>query len=201
MFRKHKHRRNPYIEKQKRSGKPVQIRIKLQPSLRIHWVGLLKFTNSQFEGERNIKFTYADMDGALKAMLNTPVRNKSILEFKTKLGNGNLEFNWWSWRGCLRGYLWTVNILFYLLYSSFAICLLQASWFCFWWFLAGWHRSLMFLMNHTTYFMDLLLPVRKHNKKGPTYDLSVHMKQNSTEWATICCSISISIFAAVLWTE
>ena len=86
MFRKHKHRRNPYIEKQKRSGKPVQIKMKLQPSLTIHWVGLLKFTNSQFEGERNIKFTYADMDGALKAMLNTPVRNKSILVFKTKLG-------------------------------------------------------------------------------------------------------------------
>ena len=47
---------------------------------------MLKFTNSQFEGERNVKFTYADMDGALKAMLNTPVRNKSILVFKTKLG-------------------------------------------------------------------------------------------------------------------
>ena len=59
----------------------------------------------------------------------------------------------------------------------------------------------MFLMNHTTYFMDLLLSVRKHNKKGPTYNFSVHMKQNSTEWATICCSISISIFVAVLWTE
>ena len=31
VFRKHKHHRNSYIEKQKRSGKPVQIKVKLQP--------------------------------------------------------------------------------------------------------------------------------------------------------------------------
>ena len=36
VFRKRKHRRNSYIERQKRSGKPVQIKVKLQPSLRRH---------------------------------------------------------------------------------------------------------------------------------------------------------------------
>ena len=42
--------------------------------------------NSQFEGAKNIKFGYADdVHGALKAILNTLVRNKSILEFKTKM--------------------------------------------------------------------------------------------------------------------
>ena len=85
VFRKHKHYRNSYIERQKRSGKPVQIKLKLQPSLTRHQIGLLKFANSQFEGAKNIKFAYADMHGTLKAMLNTPVRNKSILEFKTKM--------------------------------------------------------------------------------------------------------------------
>ena len=85
VFRKHKHHRNSCIEKQKRSGKPVQIKVKLQPSLTKQRIGLLKFANSQFEGAKNIKFAYADMHGALKAMLNTPVRNKSILEFKTKM--------------------------------------------------------------------------------------------------------------------
>ena len=85
VFRKHKHRRNSYIEKQKRSGKPVQIKVKLQPSLTKHQIGLLKFAHSQFEGAKNIKFAYADMHLALKAMLNAPVRNKSILEFKTKI--------------------------------------------------------------------------------------------------------------------
>ena len=85
MFRKHKHRRNSYIEKQTRSDKPVEIKVKLQPSLTKHRIGLLKFANSQFEGAKNIKFAYADMHGALKAMLNTPVRNKSIVEFKTKM--------------------------------------------------------------------------------------------------------------------
>ena len=85
VFRKHKHRRSPYIERQKRSGKPVQIEVKLQPSLRRYRIGLLKFANSQFEGAKNIKFAYAGMHSALKAMLNAPVRNKSILEFKTKM--------------------------------------------------------------------------------------------------------------------
>ena len=70
VFRKHKYRRDSYIERQKRSGKPVQIKVKLQPSLTRHQIGLLKFANSQFEGAKNIKFAYADIQGALKAMLN-----------------------------------------------------------------------------------------------------------------------------------
>ena len=49
VFRKQKHRRNAYIERQKRSGKPIQINVKLQPSLTRHRIGLLKFANSQFE--------------------------------------------------------------------------------------------------------------------------------------------------------
>ena len=68
-FRKHKHRRKPDIERQKRSGKPVQIKVKLQLSLTRHRIGLLKFANSQFEGAKNIKLAYAGMHGALKAML------------------------------------------------------------------------------------------------------------------------------------
>ena len=85
MFRKHKHRRNSYIERQKRSGKPVQIKVKLQSLLTRHQIGLLKFANSQLEGAKNIKFAYVDMYSALKAMLNIPVKNKSIPEFKTKM--------------------------------------------------------------------------------------------------------------------
>ena len=63
----------------------MKINVRLQPSLTRHRIGLLKFANSQFEGAKNIKFSYVDMHGALKAILNTPVRNKSILEFKTKM--------------------------------------------------------------------------------------------------------------------
>ena len=85
VFRKHKRCRNSYIEMQIGSGKPVQIKVKLQSSLTKYRLGLLKFANSQFEGVKNIKFAYTNMHGALKAMLNTPVRNKSILEFKTKM--------------------------------------------------------------------------------------------------------------------
>ena len=65
----------------------MQINLKLEPSVTRHRIGLLKFVNSQFERAKNIKFTYADMHGTPKVMLKlkTPVRNKSILEFKTKM--------------------------------------------------------------------------------------------------------------------
>ena len=65
--------------------KPVQIKVKLQSSLTRHRTGLLKLANCQFEGAKNVKIAYADLHGALKAMLNTPVKNKSIVEFKTKM--------------------------------------------------------------------------------------------------------------------
>ena len=73
------------LKAKKRSGTPVQIKVKLQSSLTRHQIGLLKFANSQLEGEKNIKFAYVDMHSALKAMLNIPVKNKSIPEFKTKM--------------------------------------------------------------------------------------------------------------------
>ena len=59
MFRKHKYLRNLYIERRKRSGKPVQIKVKIQPSLTRHQIELLKFANSQFEGAKNVKIAYA----------------------------------------------------------------------------------------------------------------------------------------------
>ena len=56
VFRKHKHHRNSYIERQKHSGNLVQIKVKLQPSLTRHKIVLPKFADSQFEGAKNIKF-------------------------------------------------------------------------------------------------------------------------------------------------
>ena len=56
-----------------------------------------------------------------------------------------------------------------------------------------WYRSVMFLMNHilpfpwTWFFLSESII-----RKEPNCDLSVHMKQNSTEWGTICCSCYIS---------
>ena len=48
-------------------------------------IELLKFVNYQLQGAKNIKFSYADVHVSLKDMLNTPVRDKSILAFKTKM--------------------------------------------------------------------------------------------------------------------
>ena len=42
-------------------------------------------TPNWIKGSKNIKFAYADMHSAQNVMLNTPVWNKSILEFKTKM--------------------------------------------------------------------------------------------------------------------
>ena len=90
-----------------------------------------------------------------------------------------------------------MNILFYWFYSLFVICFLQASWFC-WWILTGervrdWHSNVIFLRNHTpTFFMDLLQPVRQHNKTRGQLVIFSTYKQNYTEWATICCSRHIS---------
>ena len=56
VFRKQKHHRNSYIERQKHIGKLVQIKVKLQPSLTRHKIVLPKFADSQFEGAKNIKF-------------------------------------------------------------------------------------------------------------------------------------------------
>ena len=51
----------------------------------------------------------------------------------------------------------------------------------------------MFLMNHTpTYFMDLLLPVKKHDKTRGQLVISVHMEPNSAEWVTLSCGHYIS---------
>ena len=64
VFRKHAHCRNAYIERGKRSVKPFQINVKLQPSLIRYRIGMLKFANSQFEGGKNIIFADADMHGS-----------------------------------------------------------------------------------------------------------------------------------------
>ena len=59
--------------------------MKLQPSLTRHQIGFLIFANSQFEGAKILNSLLQMCTVPPKAMLNTPVRNKSILEFKTKM--------------------------------------------------------------------------------------------------------------------
>ena len=59
--------------------------MKLQFSLTRHQIAQLEFANSLLKGPKNVKFTYADMHRALKVLLNTPIRTKSILKFNTKM--------------------------------------------------------------------------------------------------------------------
>lgn len=85
VFWKHKYCRSSYIEWPKCSGEPAEIKVKLQFSLTRHQIVLLEFANSQLKGPKNVKFTNADMHRALKVLLDTPIRTKSILKFNTKM--------------------------------------------------------------------------------------------------------------------
>ena len=108
----------------------------------------------------------------------------------------NLADGFDGWR-CLQGYLWTVNILSYLFYSCFAICLPQR----FLDFVDVFQRASNFGTgigvwcsyneSHSTFSMDLVLPaVRKHNKKKD--QLVIFQYIWNKKWATICCSCYIS---------
>ena len=90
VFMKHKQRKKPCIEKQKKTNKPVSIRFNLQPSLTKRRLELLQYAKEKLAAVKEIKFPYADMHGNLKVVLNTPIRNRYVVGFKTKEDVGQI---------------------------------------------------------------------------------------------------------------
>ena len=90
VFMKRKQRKQAYIEKQKKANKPVSIRFNLQPSLTKHRLGLLQYAKEKLTAVKEIKFPDADIHGNLKVVLNTPIRNWYLVEFKTKEDVGQI---------------------------------------------------------------------------------------------------------------
>ena len=56
----------------------------LQPSLTERRLELLQYAIEKLTAVKEIKSPYADMYGNLKVVLNTPIRNRHVVGFKTK---------------------------------------------------------------------------------------------------------------------
>ena len=61
-----------------------------QPSLTKHRLELLQYAKEKLAAVKEIKFPYADMHGNLKVVLNTPIRNRYVVGFKTKEDVGQI---------------------------------------------------------------------------------------------------------------
>ena len=84
VFKRHKSRVKTYIANQKKKKKPPKIDIKLQPSLTKQRLDLLKIASDRTREMEDVKFPYADMHGNLKLILNNPIKNRYVIDFKTE---------------------------------------------------------------------------------------------------------------------
>ena len=62
----------------------------LQPSLTERRLELLQYAIEKLTAVKEIKSPYADMHGNLKVVLNTPIRNRYVVGFKTKENVGQI---------------------------------------------------------------------------------------------------------------
>ena len=78
----------------------MSIRFNLQPSLTKRRLELLQYAEENLKTVKEIKFPYAELHAILKVVLNTPIRNRYEVGFKTEedvgeilssLGTGNYE--------------------------------------------------------------------------------------------------------------
>ena len=68
----------------------MSIRLNFQPSLTKRRLELLQYAKEKLTAVREVKFSYADMHGNLKIVLNTPIRNRYVVGFKTKEDIGEI---------------------------------------------------------------------------------------------------------------
>ena len=62
----------------------------LQPSLTERRLELLQYAIEKLTAVKEIKSPYADLHGNLKVVLNTPIRNRYVVGFKTKENVGQI---------------------------------------------------------------------------------------------------------------
>ena len=92
VFKKHKkNKKKIIIEDQKKKKQPINVKIKLQPSLAKNRLRMLKYTKEKLDDVDEMKFVYADMHGNLKVVLNpSPLHCKSVFDFQTESDIGRL---------------------------------------------------------------------------------------------------------------
>ena len=85
VFLKHKQNKKNDTEKRKQNPKlKSRIQLNVQPSLSKFRIELLKKANETTKDNENFKFTYADMHGNLKFILNNPLNGKYVKHFRNK---------------------------------------------------------------------------------------------------------------------
>ena len=90
IYRRHKNCIKIYTSNQRKKKLLIKINIKLQLSLTSQQLKLLKITQDMTSTMEEVKFPYADMHSGLKFILNTPVKNRYIIDFKTEEDITNL---------------------------------------------------------------------------------------------------------------
>ena len=82
---KHKQNNKHEIEKKKQNPKQKsRTQLNVQPSLSRFRIELLKKANEAIKDDENFKFTYADMHGNLKFILNNPLNGKYVKQFRNE---------------------------------------------------------------------------------------------------------------------
>ena len=90
FVKKNVYEKMPTLKNQKKANKPVSIRFNLQPSLTKRRLELFQYVKDKLTAVKEIKFPYANMDGNLKVLLNTPLRNRYVVGFKIKEDVGQI---------------------------------------------------------------------------------------------------------------
>ena len=93
IYRRHKNRIETYASNQRMKKFPIKINIKLQPSLTSQRLKLVKIVRDRTSEMEEVKFPYADVHGNLKFFLNTPIKNRYVIDFKTEEEITNLIYS------------------------------------------------------------------------------------------------------------
>ena len=93
IYRRHKNRIETYTSDQRKRKFPIKINIKLQPSLTSQRLKLLKIARDRTSEMEEVKFPHAEVHGNLKFILNTPVKNRYVIDFKTEEDITNLIYS------------------------------------------------------------------------------------------------------------
>ena len=93
IYIQHKSCINTYTSNQRKEKLPIKINIKLQPSITSQQLNLLKIAQDQTSEMEEVKFLHADVNGNLRFILNTPVKNRYVIDFKTEALITNLIYS------------------------------------------------------------------------------------------------------------
>ena len=90
-YRRHKKCNKTYPSNQRKKKLSIKVNIRLQPSLISQQLNLLKIARDQTSEMEEVKFPYTDVHGNLMFILNMPVKNRYVIDFKINEDITNLK--------------------------------------------------------------------------------------------------------------